>query len=161
MAAAFTAAGYALASVEYRKYPNAKFPDFLLDGAKATAFVKNLVKDYGGNGEIIIAGQSAGAWMSLMLCLNKEYLANEGIASEEIKDWIIDSAQTTSHFMWMELLNQVWWQPFLLKLSFAQDKYYTALHGSATHVLNHLIITVLVTLSSVATCKDEQENKTQ
>ena len=98
MAAAFTAAGYALASVEYRKYPNAKFPDFLVDGAKATAFVKNFVKENGGNGDIVIAGHSAGAWMSLMLCLNKEYLANEGIDSEEIKDWIIDSAQTTSHF---------------------------------------------------------------
>ena len=98
MAAAFTAAGYALASVEYRKYPNAKFPDFLVDGAKATAFVKNFVKDYGANGEIIIAGHSAGAWMSLMLCFNKEYLANEGIDTEEIKGWMIDSAQTTSHF---------------------------------------------------------------
>ena len=98
MAAAFTAAGYALASVEYRKYPNAKFPDFLVDGANATAFVKNFVKDNGGNGDIIIAGHSAGAWMSLMLCFNKEYLANAGIDSEEIKGWMIDSAQTTSHF---------------------------------------------------------------
>lgn len=98
MAAGLTAAGYALASVEYRKYPNAKFPDFLLDAAKATAFVKNFVKDYGGNGDVIIAGQSAGAWMSLMLCLNKKYLENEGIDSEEIKGWFIDSAQPTSHF---------------------------------------------------------------
>ena len=36
--------------------------------------------------------------MSLMLCFNKEYLANAGIDSEEIKGWFIDSAQTTSHF---------------------------------------------------------------
>ena len=98
MAAAFTDAGYAFASVEYRKYPNAKFPDFLVDCAKATAFVKNFVKDFGGNGDIIIAGQSAGAWLSLMLCFNKEYLANEGIDAEDIKGWFIDSAQTTSHF---------------------------------------------------------------
>ena len=98
MAAGLTSAGYALASVEYRKYPNAKFPDFLVDGANATAFVKNFVKEQGGNGDIIIAGHSAGAWMSLMLCFNKEYLANAGIDSEEIKAWIIDSAQTTSHF---------------------------------------------------------------
>ena len=98
MAEGFTNAGYALASVEYRKYPNAKFPDFLLDAAKSTAFVKKFVKDYGGNGDIMIAGQSAGAWMSLMLCLNKEYLASEGIDSEEIKGWFIDSAQPTSHF---------------------------------------------------------------
>ena len=98
IAAIFTNAGYAFASVEYRKYPNAKFPDFLVDSAKATAFVKKYVQELGGNGEIVIAGQSAGAWISLMLCFNKEYLANEGIDAEEIKAWFIDSAQTTSHF---------------------------------------------------------------
>ena len=81
-----------------RKYPNAKFPDFLVDSAKATAFVQKFTKDYGANGELIISGQSAGAWLSLMLCLNKTYLANEGIDSEEVKGWFIDSAQTTSHF---------------------------------------------------------------
>ena len=94
----FTDAGYAFASVEYRKYPNAKYPDFLVDCAKATAFVKNYVQDKGGNGDIIIAGQSAGAWLSLMLCFNKEFLQNEGIDAEDIKAWFIDSAQTTSHF---------------------------------------------------------------
>ena len=93
-----TGAGYAFASVEYRKYPNAKYPDFLVDGAKATAFVKNYVKDLGSNGKIMIMGQSAGAWMSLMLCMNKEFLANEGIQNEDICGWFIDSAQTTSHF---------------------------------------------------------------
>ena len=98
MAKAFTEAGYAFASVEYRKYPNAKFPDFLVDCAKATAFMKKFAEEHGGSGEIIIAGQSAGAWLSLMLCFNKEYLANEGIDSEEISGWFIDSAQTTSHF---------------------------------------------------------------
>ena len=98
LAKAFTDAGYAFASVEYRKYPNAKYPDYLVDCAKATAFVKNYVKDFGGNGEIIIMGQSAGAWISLMLCLNKDFLANEGIDTQEIKGWFIDSAQTTSHF---------------------------------------------------------------
>lgn len=98
LAKSFTAAGYAFASVEYRKYPNAKFPDFLVDCAKATAFVKNFVQDFGGNGELIVSGQSAGAWISLMLCLNKTFLANEGIDSEEVKGWFIDSAQTTSHF---------------------------------------------------------------
>ena len=98
LAKELTSAGYAFASVEYRMYPKAKFPDYLFDSAKATAFVKKYVQDFGGNGEIIISGQSAGAWISLMLCLNTEYLAKEGINSEEIKGWFIDSSQTTSHF---------------------------------------------------------------
>lgn len=98
IAKAFTDAGYAFASVEYRKYPNAKYPDYLVDCAKATAFVKNYVQDLGGNGEIIIMGQSAGAWLSLMLCLNRQFLENEGVNVDDIKGWFIDSAQTTSHF---------------------------------------------------------------
>jgi hypothetical protein len=98
LAKAFTDAGYAFASVEYRMYPKAKFPDFLVDCAKATVFVQKYVQDFGGNGEIVVMGQSAGAWLSLMLCLNKEYLANEGMNTEDIKGWFIDSAQTTSHF---------------------------------------------------------------
>ena len=98
LAKLFTDRGYALASVEYRKYPGAKYPDFLVDAAKATKFVRDYVKDLGSNGKIIIAGQSAGAWMSLMLCFNKEFLANEGIDTDEICGWFIDSAQTTSHF---------------------------------------------------------------
>ena len=98
LATAFTKGGYAFASVEYRMYPDAKFPDYIVDCAKATAFVKNYVQSCGGNGEIIVSGQSAGAWLSLMLCLNEEYLAKVGMTREEVKGWFIDSAQTTSHF---------------------------------------------------------------
>lgn len=98
LAKAFTDVGYAFASVEYRMYPKAKFPDYLVDCAKATAFVRKYVKDYGGNGEIVVMGQSAGAWISLMLCLNRKYLEDEGLNPDDVKGWFIDSAQTTSHF---------------------------------------------------------------
>ena len=98
IAKAFANAGYGFASVQYRMYPNAKFPDYIEDCAKAAAFVKKYVQEYGGNGELVLSGQSAGAWLALMLCLDKHYLANEGLASEEIKGWFIDSAQTTAHF---------------------------------------------------------------
>ena len=97
-AKSITKAGYALASVEYRMYPDAKFPDYIEDCAKATAFIKEYVQKNGGNGELIISGQSAGAWIALMLCLNKKYLGEVGMNPEEIKGWFIDSAQTTSHF---------------------------------------------------------------
>ncbi len=95
MATSFCRAGYAFVSVGYRMYPAAKFPEYLQDAAKAVAYVKANFENANG---MIIAGQSAGAWMSLMLCLNSEYLANEGISIAEIKAWLIDSAQTTAHF---------------------------------------------------------------
>ncbi|MBQ8885181.1 MAG: alpha/beta hydrolase [Clostridia bacterium] len=96
----FVKAGYAFVSVEYRMYPDqARFPDYICDCAKAIAFIKNIIKDYGGDGnKIYVSGQSAGAWIALMLCLNEKYLADVGIKVEDICGWLIDSAQTTSHF---------------------------------------------------------------
>lgn len=94
----FAELGYGFVSVNYRLYPTAKFPEYLEDCAEAVAWIKAHIGEYGGNGELYISGQSAGAWLSMMLCLNKEYLNAVGISPMEIKGWIIDSAQTTSHF---------------------------------------------------------------
>ena len=44
------------------------------------------------------APRSAGAWMALMLCFDEEYLKDEGVERDRICAWIIDSAQTTSHY---------------------------------------------------------------
>ncbi len=98
IAQSFVAQGYAFVSADYRIYPNAKAPEFIQDAAEAVAFVKEHIPNWGGNGEILISGQSAGAWLSLMLCVDKKYLQAVGMDSEEICGWIIDSAQTTSHF---------------------------------------------------------------
>lgn len=94
----FVKAGYAFVSADYRIYPEAKFPDFICDAAKAIAYTKSKIAEWGGSEKIIVTGQSAGAWISLMLCLDKTYLNAEGIDPLEIEAWIIDSAQTTAHF---------------------------------------------------------------
>ena len=98
IAHSFVKKGYAFVSVDYRIYPDAKFPDFLEDGAAAVAFVKERIPAWGGNGKIIASGQSAGAWIAAMLCLDKKYLGEVGINAEQIDGWIIDSAQMTAHF---------------------------------------------------------------
>lgn len=98
IAESFVKQGYAFVSADYRIYPNAKAPDFIRDAAEAVAFVKQEIAKWGGNGEMLISGQSAGAWLSLMLCMDRKYLHEVGIDSTEICGWIIDSAQTTAHF---------------------------------------------------------------
>ena len=98
LAMGFVEQGFAFVSAEYRKYPEAKFPDYIEDAATVVAHVKNNIKSYGGNDKLYVSGASAGAWLSLMICLDKKYLAKHGIDSEEINGWIIDSAQTTAHF---------------------------------------------------------------
>ena len=94
----FAECGYGFVSVNYRMYPQAKFPEYLQDAARAIAWVKAHAISYGGNGELYVSGTSAGAWISIMLCLNEEYLQGVGIYPLEIKGWIIDSAQMTAHF---------------------------------------------------------------
>ena len=98
IAQSFVKAGYAFVSADYRIYPQAKAPEFLLDAADAVAFVNGKLTEWGGDGNILLSGQSAGAWLCLMLCLDKKYLKSVGVDSTQIKGWIIDSAQTTAHF---------------------------------------------------------------
>lgn len=95
----FSAKGVCLVSVEYSLYPNAKFPDYLYEAAEAVKYVFDHIEDYGGSKDnIYISGQSAGAWLTLMLCFNDVYLESVGVDKSKIKGWISDSAQPTSHF---------------------------------------------------------------
>ncbi len=95
----FAECGYGFVSANYRTYSSGgKFPQFLEDGARAVAFVKKNIAKYGGDKTIYVGGNSAGAWLAVMLCLNGKYLKEVGIEPTEIKGWLIDSAQMTSHF---------------------------------------------------------------
>ena len=62
----FVEKGYAFISVEYRQYPNAKFPEYLEDAAAAVAHVKANIGKYGGNDKVYVSGASAGAWLSVI-----------------------------------------------------------------------------------------------
>lgn len=103
LARSFSSRGYAFASVNYRRYTDgAKFPDFIEDCACACAAALEKVRAGGHNGKLIIAGQSAGGWIALMLCCRSEFLAAHGIQSSSVDGWLIDGAQTTSHFEVLE-----------------------------------------------------------
>lgn len=99
IAQSFVARGYAFASVNYRLYNDGvKFPDFIEDCACACAAALERVRDSGHNGKLVIAGQSAGGYIALMLCCRPEFLAAHGIQSQSVDGWLIDSAQTTAHY---------------------------------------------------------------
>ena len=99
VATQFVELGYGVVSANYRMYSDGvKFPTFLRDAADAVAYVKTHIKEYGGNGDLYLDGGSAGAWLAVMLCVDPSYLQNVGVDSKEIKGWISDSAQMTSHF---------------------------------------------------------------
>lgn len=91
--------GIAVVSADYRMYPDAKFPDFIVDAANAVAFTVKKMKELGGNGKLFIGGSSAGAYLTMMLCMNKEFLKNAGVNEEtDITGFISDSSQMFTHF---------------------------------------------------------------
>lgn len=88
----------ATASVEYRMYPTARFPNFITDCACAVRWLKDNISSFGNCNKIFIGGSSAGGYISMMLCFNGEYLTDVGVLPSEIAGYIHDAGQPTSHF---------------------------------------------------------------
>lgn len=91
-------AGYAFVSVEYSMYPTARYPEFIVDAAQSVKHVQKRLPEVGGSGRIIITGQSAGAYLTMMLCMNPAYLRNFGVDMDGILAFVSDSAQQTVHY---------------------------------------------------------------
>lgn len=82
----------------YRHYPTAKFPDFIEDGAKAVAWVKEHLQEYGEPGKLFVGGHSAGGHLAMLLCFDGHYLSAYGIDSKaDIDGYAFISGQPTTH----------------------------------------------------------------
>lgn len=95
--------GFCVFNFDYSLYPNAKFPDFIIDAAHAVKFAFEKIKELKGNGDVYVSGSSAGAYLASMLMANPNYLKNVGINPLFIKGWFIESGQMTDHFHILEL----------------------------------------------------------
>lgn len=75
--------GYAVVSVDYRKATEAVFPAALADVKAAVRFVKAHAMDYGFDPEkIVVWGESAGAYLSLMTALTPDVAELNGDVTE-------------------------------------------------------------------------------
>ena len=90
--------GFAIVSPDYRLYPQAKFPDFLVDAAEAVRFVSDHRQEYGKSRRLFIGGSSAGAYLTVMLALDRHYLEDAGVDRGQISGYLSDSAQMTTHY---------------------------------------------------------------
>ena len=90
--------GYGVATANYSLLPNNKYPSFIEDARDAVKFAKDYVSKLANIKELLISGQSAGAYLTLMLCFDHHYLKDVGIDPSEISLFISDSAQPTVHF---------------------------------------------------------------
>ncbi|GEO98669.1 alpha/beta hydrolase [Methylobacterium haplocladii] len=85
-AQALAAQGFVTVLPDYRLYPQVRFPDFLDDGARAIAWVRDNIAAYGGDPKkIVLAGHSAGAYNAVMLGLDPSYLRRAGVDPRVIR----------------------------------------------------------------------------
>jgi acetyl esterase/lipase len=76
---ALASKGFIVAVADYRVYPEARFPDFVDDGAQAVRFLREAVKARGGDpARLYLAGHSAGAHIAAMLASDPVYLRKVG-----------------------------------------------------------------------------------
>ena len=94
--------GVAVVSGQYRMYPDAKYPQFIENGASVIAWAKENMEKYGNVTDLFVVGTSAGAYISMMLCFDKKYLAKHGISNDDISGYIHNAGQPTTHFNVLE-----------------------------------------------------------
>ena len=97
LAKALTKRGIAIVSAEYRKYPTAKYPDFIEDAALAVKWTVDNISSYGNADKIYVGGSSAGGYLSMMLCFDVKYLENAGVEYDAVAGYFHDAGQPTSH----------------------------------------------------------------
>ncbi len=91
--------GIAVVAVNYRLSPGAKSPAFIEDAAAAVAWTFKHIANYGGSPDkVFIAGHSAGAYLTLMLGLDKRWLMAHDIDANRIAGLIPLSPQAITHF---------------------------------------------------------------
>ncbi len=72
--------GYVAVIPNYRISPDAHYPDFLEDSAKAAAWAKAHAREYGGDPDnLFLMGHSAGAYNAVMLALDPRWLGALGL----------------------------------------------------------------------------------
>ncbi|MFO1243451.1 MAG: alpha/beta hydrolase [Rickettsiales bacterium] len=81
----FAKEGYLVVIPDYVKYPQKKFPAFVEDGARAVAWTKHHIAEYGGDASYLyVMGHSAGAHIGALIAADKRYLEKHGSSPKDI-----------------------------------------------------------------------------
>jgi acetyl esterase/lipase len=84
--------------VNYRLNPQVKYPAYVDDAACAVAWtVANIGRFRGNPDRIFVGGHSAGAYLTVMIALDDQYLGRYGLSPRSISGIIPVSGQMNSH----------------------------------------------------------------
>lgn len=80
VATALAGRGYTVVVPDYRIYPQARYPDFIEDGALAVRWTIDNAGRFGGDpGKVFVMGHSAGAHIAAMLAVDSCWLQQVGL----------------------------------------------------------------------------------
>jgi len=86
---ALASRGIVAVVADYRLYPQARYPEFLRDGALALAHARRHIADWQVDGaRVFVMGHSAGAYNAGMLALDGRWLAEQGLGGDALAGWI-------------------------------------------------------------------------
>ncbi|MBC7701719.1 alpha/beta hydrolase [Aquabacterium sp.] len=89
MGEALAAHGMVAMVADYRLYPEATYPGFLPDCAKAVVYALNESARFSGNPRrVVVMGHSAGAYNAAMIALDPRWLSQQGHRVSELAGWI-------------------------------------------------------------------------
>ena len=88
----------AFVTINYSMYPNAQYPDYINDSARAVAWAHSHMQDLFHCDKLYVGGSSAGGYVSMMLCFDSSFLAGVGLDNSAITGYFHDAGQPTAHF---------------------------------------------------------------
>lgn len=110
--AALAERGFVTVLPDYRLFPQAKFPLFLQDGARAIAWVQQHAQQFGGDPHrIVLMGHSAGAHEAAFLAYDRQLLLQAGANPQ----WIVGFVGLSGPYALVpdsEVLNTIFASPY-------------------------------------------------
>ena len=117
--------GFIMFSANYSLYPDTKFPKFLVEAAHAVKYAFDNIDSFGGNKDsIYLSGQSAGAYIIMMLATNPIYLKEVNISNKQIRGYVSDSGQLIDHFNVQQYEKNI--DPWLQRISELSPMYFVS-----------------------------------
>lgn len=90
--------GMCIVAVNYRLNPKVNAPEYIKDAAAAVAWTFNNINEFGGDSSLIfVSGHSAGAYLALMIGLDKSWLSEHDIDANRIAGLIPFSGNAITH----------------------------------------------------------------
>lgn len=97
--------GFVVVGVNYRLLPNVSIDKTLDDAAESLAWITKNIGKYGGDSKkIVVSGHSAGGYITLMLALDRKWLARYGVDANDMAGYVPFSGQAISHFSYRKML---------------------------------------------------------